>query len=143
MGLDDPENKMSKSATSEKNYISLMDDEKTVAKKIASAVTDSESTIVYNENRKGLANLMTLYSLVSGKTINELETMYQGKGYGDFKNDLAHSLSAHLSPLQEKIQHYLSNEEELKHLLDQGAEKAKKLAEEKMQIIRERIGVNL
>lgn len=143
MGLDDPEHKMSKSATSEKSYISLMDDEKMVAKKIASAVTDSESTILYDEDRKGLANLMTIYTLVSGKTVNELETMYKGKGYGDFKKDLAVSISSYLKPIQNKIKEHLNQEENLKHILDLGAEKAKTIANEKMKQVRKRIGVSL
>lgn len=143
MGLDDPEHKMSKSATSEKSYISLMDDEKTVAKKIASAVTDSESTIVYDENRKGLANLMTIYTLVSGKTNNELEAMYEGKGYGDFKKDLAAAITAFLTPLQTKIQSYLTEEQKLKDILQDGAWRASVLAENKMGRVRERIGVDL
>ncbi len=143
MALDDPEHKMSKSAASAKNYISLVDDEKTVAKKIASAVTDSESTIVYNAKRKGLANLMTMYALTSGKSMKELETMYQGKGYGDFKKGLASEISAYLKPLQDKINHLLENEDELKRMLDQGAKKAQAIAEKKMEQVRERIGVRL
>ncbi len=143
MGLDDPEHKMSKSAASEKNYISLMDDEKTVAKKIASAVTDSESTIVYDVNRKGLANLMTMYSLVTGMTMIEIETMYQGKGYGDFKKGLAQAITDYLKPMQEKINGYLTDEASLKQILDLGAEKAKHLAQTKMKLVREKIGVQL
>lgn len=143
MALDDPEHKMSKSAESAKSYLSLMDDEKTVAKKIASAVTDSESVITYDVNRKGLANLMTMYSLVTGMTMAEIETMYQGKGYGDFKKGLAQSISEYLKPMQEKINGHLADEASLKQLLDRGAEKAKQLAETKMKLIREKIGVQL
>ncbi|MEK7615436.1 MAG: tryptophan--tRNA ligase, partial [Patescibacteria group bacterium] len=72
MALDNPESKMSKSAESEKGYISLMDDAKTVEKKIKGAVTDSEGTIIYDEKRKGLANLITLYSLVTQTTRSEI-----------------------------------------------------------------------
>lgn len=143
MALDDPEHKMSKSASSEKNYLSLMDDEKTVAKKIASAVTDSQSTIVYDPERKGLANLLTLYTLVSGKSLPELETMYAGKGYGDFKRELAAAVTAYLTPMQEHIRGYLADEASLKAILDAGAAKASVLAEKKMELVRERIGVKL
>ncbi|MEK7452202.1 MAG: tryptophan--tRNA ligase, partial [Patescibacteria group bacterium] len=89
MGLDDPEKKMSKSSPSDKNFISLMDDEKTVLKKIKGAVTDSLGTIVFDESRKGLTNLMTIYALVTKKSMKEIEKEFAGKGYGDFKIALA------------------------------------------------------
>ena len=143
MGLDNPENKMSKSATSTKNYISLMDDEKTVLKKIKSAVTDSEDTIVYDTKRLGVANLISIYSLVTGKSHDEIEKMYEGKGYGDFKTDLAAHISTFLSPLQEKINAYLAKPNELVAILDKGAEKARKIAEVKMKDVRQKIGVTL
>ncbi|MBI4591869.1 tryptophan--tRNA ligase [Candidatus Uhrbacteria bacterium] len=143
MGLDDPEKKMSKSASSEKNYISLMDDEKVVLKKIKSAVTDSDSTISYDQKRKGLANLLTIYSLTTGKTIDEILREYEGKGYGDFKMDLAGAVSAYLAPIQEKIYGYLKDEGELLTILDQGAMHARSLAQKKMELIRQKIGVAL
>jgi len=141
MGLDDPEVKMSKSAKSEKNFISLMDDEKTVEKKIKSAVTDSQGTIKYDEKRKGLANLITIYSLVTGQSNEQIEESYEGKGYKEFKEDLAQHLNSFLKPLQNKIKTYLSDETELKNILDKGAKKAQILAEQKMKDVRERIGV--
>mgnify|MGYP001576599227 CR=1 FL=1 len=143
MGLDDPEKKMSKSASSEKNFISLMDDETTVLKKIKSAVTDSESTITYDENRKGLANLLTVYSLVTGQTIDQIVADYEGKGYGDFKVGLAGAVSAYLTPLQEKIRGYLEDEQKLLAILDDGAKRAKALASKKMVDVRQKIGVKL
>ncbi|MBI2475579.1 tryptophan--tRNA ligase [Candidatus Uhrbacteria bacterium] len=141
MGLDDPEIKMSKSAKSEKNFISLMDDDKTIEKKIKSAVTDSQGTIKYDEKRKGLANLITIYSLVTGQTNNQIEESYKGKGYKEFKEDLAKHLNDFLKPLQNKIKTYLSDETELKNILDQGAKKAQILAEQKMKDVRNKIGV--
>ena len=143
MGLDDPEKKMSKSSASEKNYISLMDDEATVLKKIKSGVTDSDSTIEYNEQRKGLANLLTIYSLVTGQSIKNIVDDYQGKGYGEFKSGLAQAVSAYLAPLQEKIRGYLDEEGDLLNILDQGATRAKILAEKKMELVRQKIGVQL
>ena len=141
MGLDDPEKKMSKSAPSEKNYISLMDDEATVLKKIKSAVTDSEGTIVYREHRKGIANLMTLYSLLTGANMIEIEKIFEGKGYGDFKVALAAEVTAFLSPLQEKIKSYLEDEDMLRQVLENGAEKAREIAKKKMIEVRKKIGV--
>jgi tryptophanyl-tRNA synthetase len=143
MGLDNPDNKMSKSAPSQKNFISLMDDEATVLKKMKSALTDSESTIVFNKDRKGLANLMTIYSLVTGKSTDEIEKMYKDKGYGDFKTDLAEHVSSYLKPLQEKITELLKDEKALIKTLEDGAKKAEKLAEKKMKDVRKKIGVTL
>lgn len=143
MALDDPEKKMSKSAASEKSYISLMDDEKTVLKKIKAAVTDSDSTIAYNEKRAGLANLLTIYSLVANRPIDEIVNRYTGKGYGDFKTDLARELTAFLSPLQTKIRGYLDDEARLRSILDDGAARAKALAAKKMDEVRQKVGVKL
>jgi tryptophanyl-tRNA synthetase len=144
MGLDNPENKMSKSATSPKNYISLMDDADTVLKKIKSAVTDSEGTIRFDEkNRAGISNLMTIFSLITKSSIEQIESDYDGKGYGDFKNDLAEVLTLWLMPLQAKIKGFLENEAELIQILDVGALKAGEHAERKMKVVRERIGITL
>lgn len=143
MGLDDPTKKMSKSAPSEKNYISLMDDEAAVLKKIKSAVTDSGSTISYEQSRPGLANLLTIYSLVTEKTIDQIVSEYEGKGYGDFKIDLAGAVSVYLAPLQEKIRGYIEDETKLLKILDNGAARAKALAGKKMGLVREKVGVKL
>ncbi|MBI4437503.1 tryptophan--tRNA ligase [Candidatus Uhrbacteria bacterium] len=143
MGLDDPDKKMSKSASSEKNYLSLMDDETTVLKKIKSAVTDSGSTITFDKTRAGLANLLTIYSLVTGKTTDQLVNEYEGKGYGDFKIGLAGTVSSYLAPIQEKINNSLEDESKLLSILDQGAARAKAIAEKKMADVRKKIGVTL
>lgn len=142
MGLDDPEKKMSKSAPSDKNYISLMDDTATVLKKIKSAVTDSEGTIVYREHRKGIANLMTLYSLLTGLNMIEIEKLFEGKGYGDFKVALAAEVSGFLTPLQEKINALLADENHLHQVLEIGAQKARAIAAKKMIEVRKKIGVS-
>lgn len=143
MALDDPQAKMSKSATSEKSYLSLMDDAKTVEKKIKAAVTDSEGTIVRRPNRPGISNLMTLYALASGKSPEEIEKAYEGKGYAPFKQDLAEHLNALLFPLQEKIKDYLKDESALHDILEDGANRAREIAEAKMKRVREAIGVQL
>lgn len=142
MGLDDPEKKMSKSAPSEKNYISLMDDEATVLRKIKSAVTDSEGTIRFDESRKAVANLMTIYSLVTEKSMEEIETEFAGKGYGDFKIALAGHITAFLKPMQDKINSLLKNEDELRNIIKQGADKARAIAQKKMIEVRKKIGVS-
>ncbi|HBP00040.1 MAG: Tryptophan-tRNA ligase [Candidatus Uhrbacteria bacterium GW2011_GWF2_41_16] len=143
MGLDDPMKKMSKSASSPKNYISLLDKEDVIRKKIMSAVTDTGSSIEYELSRPGLANLMTIFSLITKKSFDQIKIDYAGSGYGDFKRDLAEVLVLFLKPIQANIHTYLEQEDELKKILDIGAEHAKEIAEQKMQIVRERIGVKL
>ncbi|MBI4598646.1 tryptophan--tRNA ligase [Candidatus Uhrbacteria bacterium] len=143
MGLDDPLKKMSKSASSPKNYISLLDDEETIRKKIMSAVTDAGTTIAYDEARPGLANLLTIFSLVTQRDVASVEADYAGKGYADFKRGLAEAVIAFLRPIQTKIREYQKDEIELKRILDTGALRASELAEQKMKVVRERIGVTL
>ncbi|WBF52184.1 tryptophan--tRNA ligase [Macrococcoides canis] len=126
MSLQEPTKKMSKSDSNTKGFISLLDPPNTVAKKIKSAVTDSDGIVKYDkENKPGISNLLSIYSIFTGKTIAELETMYEGKGYGDFKSDLADVMVEFITPFQEKYEYYM-NSEELDRILDEGAEKARK-----------------
>mgnify|MGYP001560355630 FL=1 len=141
MALDDSNKKMSKSAESPKNYISLMDEPNVIRKKIMSAVTDSGSTIEFDVKRPAIANLMTIMSLVSKQSVQAIENDYQGKGYGDFKKDLAELIVLYLTPLQAEINGLLTNRDELIKILELGADEARLIAQAKMQIIRERIGV--
>lgn len=126
MSLQEPTKKMSKSDSNTKGFISLLDPPNTVAKKIKSAVTDSDGIVKYDkENKPGISNLLSIYSIFTGKTIAELEAMYEGKGYGDFKSDLADVMVEFIMPFQEKYEYYM-NSEELDRILDEGAEKARK-----------------
>jgi tryptophanyl-tRNA synthetase len=143
MGLDDPMKKMSKSATSPKNYLSLMDDDKTVTKKIMSAVTDSGKEIRAGADHPALSNLLTIYSLVAKKPIKQIELDYADKGYADFKADLAELLTLWLKPLQAEIKGYLKHEKDLLKILETGASRAREIAARKMEKVRERIGVTL
>lgn len=139
MGLDDPTKKMSKSAASEYNYISLTDDADTVRKKIKKAVTDSGSEIVYSDDKPALKNLINIYMLLSSKTKEEIEEMYRGKGYGDFKSDLAEVVVNFLTPFQERLKR-LSDDDTLS-ILNSGAEKARGIAAAKMKVVKERVGL--
>ncbi|TDM03795.1 tryptophan--tRNA ligase [Macrococcus carouselicus] len=124
MSLQEPTKKMSKSDSNTKGFISLLDPPATVAKKIKSAVTDSDGVVRFDkENKPGVSNLLTIYSIFSGETIEALETKYEGKGYGDFKADLAEVVSAFITQFQDKYHHYMESDE-LDAILDRGAEKA-------------------
>ena len=105
MSLQDPSKKMSKSDPNQKGFISMLDEPKQIEKKIKSAMTDSEGIVRFDiENKPGVSNLLSIYSIVSGKTIAELETLYEGKGYGAFKGDLAEVIINTISTYSTKIQ---------------------------------------
>lgn len=140
MGLDDPTKKMSKSAASSANYISLLDEPETAAKKIMRAVTDSGTEIKYDQKEKpAVSNLLTIYSLLTGTSIKELEKRYKGKGYGDFKKDLAEAVADFLNLFQKKFASFA--DEDVREILEAGVKKAKPLAEETLKRVKEKIGV--
>ena len=124
MSLQEPTKKMSKSDPNKKATIALLDDPKQIEKNIKSAVTDSEGIVRYDkENKPGVSNLMSIYSIFSGKTYADIEEMYAGKGYGDFKSDLAQVVLGEILPIQERY-YSLIDSPELDEILDRGAEKA-------------------
>lgn len=128
MSLQDPTKKMSKSDTNNKATITLLDEPAQIIKKIKSAVTDSEGIVKFDrENKPGVSNLLSIYSILSGESIESLEAKYEGKGYGDFKSDLANVVVEALKPIQEKYND-LMNSTELDDILDEGAAKANKVA---------------
>lgn len=128
MSLQEPTKKMSKSDPNKKASIFLLDDLKQIEKKIKSAVTDSEGIVKYDkENKPGVSNLLSIYSIFSGKTVSEIKGLYEGKGYGDFKSDLAEVVINEIRPIQEKY-YALMESSELDDILDHGAEKAGKVA---------------
>ncbi|PKG25540.1 tryptophan--tRNA ligase [Niallia nealsonii] len=128
MSLQEPTKKMSKSDPNKKATITLLDEPAQIVKKIKSAVTDSEGIVKYDkENKPGVSNLLSIYSILSGESIKTLESRYEGKGYGDFKADLAEVVVKSLQPIQEKYTE-LMNSTELDDILDLGAEKANKVA---------------
>lgn len=128
MSLQDPTKKMSKSDENEKSFISMLDEPKKIEKKIKSAVTDSEGIVKYDkENKPGVSNLLIIYSSCSGESIKSLEAKYEGKGYGEFKQDVANAVINTLQPIQERYAE-LINSEKLDDILDQGADKASFIA---------------
>lgn len=124
MSLTDPTSKMSKSNPNPKSYISILDEPQTIRKKIKSAVTDTEGTVRYDKDQKpGVANLLTIYSAITGESIATLEERYHGKGYGDFKADVAEVVVNALEPIQEKYNE-LIHSDKLDSILDDGAARA-------------------
>ncbi len=139
MSLFDPLKKMSKSDDNAGAYLALSDSPEIIEKKIKKAVTDSGSDISYDlKKRPAISNLLTIYSLVSGLSIEALVKKYQGQGYGVFKTDLALAINNYLAPIQKKYAS-LSDQEVLK-VLELGAKEAKKIANQKMLQVKKAIG---
>ncbi|WP_053361890.1 tryptophan--tRNA ligase [Bacillus sp. FJAT-27251] len=128
MSLQDPLKKMSKSDPNHKAFISMLDDPKQIEKKIKSAVTDSEGIVRYDkENKPGISNLLSIYSILTGRTVADIEQDYENKGYGDFKQDVAQVVIESIEPIQTKY-YNLMESSELDDILDHGAEKANRAA---------------
>lgn len=141
MSLQDPTKKMSKSDPNSKSFIALLDDPKVIEKKIKSAVTDSEGIVRFDvENKPGISNLLSIYSILGGLPIAEIEAKYEGKGYGDFKADLAEVVVNALKPVQDRY-YELINSDELDDLLDQGAEKAQRTANKMLRKMENAMGL--
>lgn len=140
MDLQDPTKKMSKS-DSNKGCILLLDELNVIRKKIMSAVTDSEGSIRFDkENKPGVSNLLNIYATLSGRSIKELEEAYEGKGYGDFKKDLAEVVVNHIKPIQERFNEIRSSKE-LDLILDEGAIKASKEANKVLNKVMKKVGL--
>ncbi|MBI5306568.1 tryptophan--tRNA ligase [Candidatus Wolfebacteria bacterium] len=143
MGLDDPNKKMSKSAENPNNYIALIDEPSLIKEKIKRAVTDSGKEIIYDKkNKPGLSNLLTIYSLLSDKSIEKLEKEYQNKNYGEFKKDLGEIVVKFLEPFQKKLKKFKENPEKTKKVLKDGAEKAGAIAKKTFKEVKNKIGLN-
>lgn len=141
MSLQEPTKKMSKSDPNQKAFISLLDEPNQIIKKIKSAVTDSEGIIKYDvENKPGVSNLLSIYSILGDKPIAEIEEMYAGKGYGDFKADLAEIVVNYLKPIQDRY-YQLVDSSELDEILDSGAEKAKAVANKTLKKMENAMGL--
>ena len=109
MSLQEPGKKMSKSDTNANATILLLDDTDTIIRKFKRAVTDSESEVRYAEEKPGISNLMDIYSAVTGKTYEEIEKEFAGKGYGDFKLAVGETVADHLKPLQERYEQLMKD----------------------------------
>ena len=142
MSLTDPKKKMSKSDDT-KSYISLFDTPEDITKKIMSANTDSGKDVIYNVTKKpGISNLLTIYSLLTGKTTQELEKEFKGKGYGEFKKSLAEVTINYLEPFRRKQKELATRDVYVKEMLAKGADRAKIIAETTMKEVREKMGLS-
>ncbi len=143
MSLQEPAKKMSKSDANPKAYISMMDDMNVIAKKIKSAVTDSEGVIEYREGddtKAGINNLLTIMSAVTGKSIDDIVKDYSGKGYGDFKSDVADAVVEHIRPIREEYDRIAADKAYLTDICQKGAENARKISRRTLNKVYKKVG---
>ncbi|MCQ2928844.1 tryptophan--tRNA ligase [Helicobacter pylori] len=139
MGLDDPKVKMSKSHQGANHAIFLLDEPDVIVRKIKKAATDSMGVIAFDEKREGIFNLLNIYMLLSDESPENIEERFKNKGYGDFKKELAEVMIHALKPIQEKYQEI--SDDEVKAVLNCGAEKARPLARATYQKAKELMGL--
>jgi tryptophanyl-tRNA synthetase len=140
MDLQNPEAKMSKSADSPGGTLRVTDPPEEIVRKVKSAVTDSGRDVRAADDKPAISNLLTVFSAVDGRPIPELEEAYAGKGYGEFKQDLAEALIDFLAPFHRRFRELTSEPAELEGLLEVGARKAQGVAAKTLDLVYERVG---
>jgi tryptophanyl-tRNA synthetase len=138
--LQNPDAKMSKSADSPMGTLLVNDPPEEIARKIRSAVTDSGREVVASPDKPAISNLLTIFSVAAGRPISELEAEYAGRGYADFKRDLADAVVAFLSPFRARYHELVANPDEVDRLLEIGAQKAQAVASKTLGDVYQRVG---
>jgi len=138
--LQDPLKKMSKSDDNPKSYISMLDEQNVIMKKIKSAVTDSEACVRFAEGKDGINNLMTIYSCCTGKSFEEIEKEFDGRGYGDFKTAVGEAVVKELEPIQTKYKELINEKKYLEECMRNGAEFATKLSQRTLDKVMKKVG---
>ena len=132
---------MSKSASSPGGIVEMLDDPRVSARKIRSAVTDSDTVVRFDELAKpGVSNLLTIFSALTGREVPDLEKAYDGRGYGDLKKDLADVVVDFVTPFRDRTLELLDDRAQLDAILDAGAAKAAAVAERTLADVYERVG---
>ena len=138
--LQDPTHKMSKSDDNPKSYISMLDEPNVIMKKIKSAVTDSEACVKYAEGKDGINNLMTIYSCCTGKSFEEIEKEFEGKGYGDFKTAVGQAVIDELAPVQARYKELINNKKYLEECMKKGADLATRISQRTLDKVMKKVG---
>jgi tryptophanyl-tRNA synthetase len=141
MGLDDPTKKMSKSETQQGHAIHLLDSPDDIRSKIMKATTDSLREIRFDENRPGICNLLVIYELFKGLSRPDIEAQFEGKGYADFKRELAEVVIEGLRPLQSRYRELTADPTYIDSLLAEGASKVRPIAEKTLTIVKDKVGL--
>ena len=140
MSLAEPTSKMSKSDPNPNGYIAILDDRDTIIRKFKKAVTDSDGEIAYKEGKDGINNLLSIYSAITNKTIDEAVLEFQGKGYGEFKLAVAETVADTLAPLQDRFNKLSQDKAYLKSVYEKGAEKAAHTAYKTLRKVYKKVG---
>ena len=141
MSLAEPTAKMSKSDENAKATIFILDDEKTILKKFKSAVTDSEALVAFREGKDGINNLMTIYSAVTGKSMEAIADEFNGKGYGDFKTAVGTVVAEELREIRENYARLLKDAAYLDAAIMDGTERASQIAEKTLRKTMRKMGL--
>lgn len=141
MALDDPTNKMSKSDPNPNSRINMLDDPKTIKKKIGRATTDSERLVTFDSARPGITNLLSIYQLLTGQLPQEIEVEFAGKGYGEFKAALIDQLVATLEPIQKRYYELINDVAELEAILKRNADEVRPMAAATLQRVKDVVGL--
>ena len=138
--LQDPTHKMSKSDDNPKSYISMLDEPNVIMKKIKSAVTDSDACVKYAEGKDGINNLMTIYSCCTGKSFEEIEKEFEGKGYGDFKTAVGQAVIDELAPVQARYKELINDKKYLEECMKKGADLATRISQRTLDKVMKKVG---
>ena len=140
MSLQDPTKKMSKSDENLNAFVTLLDTEDEIMRKFKRAVTDSGSEIKIGDDKLGINNLISIYSAVTGKTAEQIENDFAGKGYGDFKKAVGEAVAEELRPIREEYNHFISDKKQLEDIYREGAERAEHIANRTLAKVMKKIG---
>ena len=140
MSLAEPTAKMSKSDPNENAVVYILDDKDTVMRKFKKAVTDSDSEVRYSEDKPGVSNLMTIYKAFSGKSFEEIEREFAGRGYGDFKLAVGEACADALAPVRDEFARLMKDKAHLEAVMKAGRDEAAYYAQKTMSKVRRKIG---
>lgn len=140
MSLAEPTSKMSKSDANENAVVYILDDKDTVMRKFKKAVTDSDSEVRYSEDKPGVSNLMTIYKAFSGKSFEEIEREFSGRGYGDFKLAVGEACADALAPVRDEFARLMKDKTHLEAVMKAGRDEAAYYAQKTMSKVRRKIG---
>lgn len=141
MSLTNPTHKMSKSEEDENGTVNLLDNKDAIIRKFKRAVTDSETSVRFAEGKDGINNLMSIYSAVTGKSFEEIEKEFDGRGYGDFKLTVGESVAECLAPVQQKYNDLISDKAQLEAIYKRGAEQASYMAMKTLRKVYKKVGL--
>lgn len=141
MSLADPTKKMSKSDENPNSCVFVLDDRDTIIRKFKRAVTDSETQVIYSDTKPGIMNLIDIYRAATGRSIEEIEKEFDGKGYGEFKLAVGETVADALSPVREKFEDLSKNKDYVDSIIKNNAERAAYIANKTLRKVRKKVGL--